>query len=71
MVYCDLIIDVLFGVGLIRFIIGVIVDLIIIINNLFIFVVSIDLFLGIEIDMGEILGVVVEVDWSFCFGFWK
>ncbi|AGF51999.1 sll1433 [Synechocystis sp. PCC 6803] len=69
--HCDLIIDALFGVGLTRLITGAIADLITTINNLPIPVVSIDLPSGIETDTGEILGVAVEADRSFCLGLWK
>jgi NAD(P)H-hydrate epimerase len=68
---CNLIIDGLFGFGLTRSITGAIADLITTINNLPIPVVSIDLPSGIHTDTGEVLGVAVEADRSFCLGLWK
>ncbi|AIE73087.1 MULTISPECIES: bifunctional ADP-dependent NAD(P)H-hydrate dehydratase/NAD(P)H-hydrate epimerase [unclassified Synechocystis] len=69
--HCDLIIDGLFGVGLTRPITGAIADLITTINILPIPIVSIDLPSGIHTDTGEILGVAVQAERSFCLGLWK
>ncbi|MDJ0649514.1 MAG: NAD(P)H-hydrate dehydratase [Xenococcaceae cyanobacterium MO_188.B19] len=68
---CNLIIDGLFGFGLIRPLSGNIAEIVNKINSWKKPVVSIDLPSGINTDTGEILGTAIKATHTLCLGLWK
>jgi ADP-dependent NAD(P)H-hydrate dehydratase / NAD(P)H-hydrate epimerase len=68
---CSLIIDGLFGFGLERNIEGKLAEIISYINQSKLPVVSIDIPSGIHTDTGEVLGIAIKANYTFCLGLWK
>lgn len=68
---CDLIVDGLFGFGLTRPLTGPLAQIVTTLNGWPMPVVSVDVPSGLHSDTGEVLGVAVRVDHSFCLGLWK
>ena len=70
-VACDVVIDALFGFGLIRAIAGDLANAIQQLNDSEIPVVSIDIPSGIHTDTGEVLGIAIAAQRTYCLGLWK
>jgi NAD(P)H-hydrate epimerase len=68
---CDLIIDGLFGFGMTRPIQGDLATTVETLNQWSTPVVSIDLPSGIHTDTGEVLGLAIQANQTFCLGLWK
>ena len=68
---CDLIIDGLFGFGLVRSLSGTIAEAVELLNQWSQPIVSIDLPSGLHTDTGEVLGIAVRATHTFCLGLWK
>ncbi|NER93964.1 MAG: NAD(P)H-hydrate dehydratase [Symploca sp. SIO1B1] len=68
---CDLLIDGLFGFGLVRSLSGNIAEAIELLNQWSQPIVSIDLPSGLHTDTGEVLGTAVQATRTFCLGLWK
>lgn len=58
----DVVIDVFFGMGINSYICNEFVDVIDVVNVLVIFVVSVDVFFGLDVNIGQSLGWCVQVD---------
>ncbi len=68
---CDVILDGLFGYGLVRSLSTALITIITEINQLQLPIVSIDLPSGIQADTGEALGAAIFARHTFCLGLWK
>ncbi|MCM1983379.1 NAD(P)H-hydrate dehydratase [Lyngbya confervoides] len=67
----DFIVDGLFGFGLTRPVSGALADLVAVINQSSVPVVSIDLPSGLHTDSGAVLGTAIAARHSYCLGLWK
>ncbi len=68
---CDVIVDGLFGCGLNREITGNLAEMIELINQLNLPVISIDLPSGIHTDTGMVMGTAIRATHTCCLGLWK